>query len=86
MAIFTDADRLTFVNEGQKVTLVFVGGAGLPCVVTMAAGDCARVEPEYNTGTYAGRSWFVRVSELFPELPAKEKDVIKNRKADRKKG
>lgn len=66
MPLFSDADRLRFVNDGQRVTLGLSGGRGLACVVLKAAGDSAYVGPVNPDSEYVPR--WVDVYDLFPEV------------------
>lgn len=65
MPLFTDNDRLSWVSDGQRVTLGFDSGRGCRCVVTIAAGNHARVE-SVKPGLFS--DW-VPVWRLFPEIP-----------------
>lgn len=78
MALFQESDRLRWVSQGQRVTLVLDDGRGLPCVVRKAAGDMAEVEAENKSGTHGGLCIWVDVWRLFPAIPAEVQERMRS--------
>lgn len=68
MPLFTDADRLKWVSDGQKVTADMGKGRGLDCVVVVAAGYHALVRAVSQVGPYAGWESWRHVDSLFPAI------------------
>lgn len=77
MPLFTDSDRLRWVNDGQKVTADIGRGRGLPCVVVKAAGYTALVRSLATSGPYAGWEAWRDVSDLFPEVTPEMRDNLR---------
>lgn len=69
MPLFTEADRLRWVSDGQNVTCDVGGGRGLQCVVVHAHGLHAYVRSRAKEGSeWYGWEKLVPVDQLFPEV------------------